>query len=168
VIRIIGYIVMGLIVLGGLNMVALWIGARVKSRPDNVNTGTLAPCPNSPNCVSSDATDEQHWMDPISYSGSQADAQATLVAVLEKLPKVEFVTERPGYVYVETRSPMMSFVDDVEFVIDEERKEIQFRSVARVGAYDFGKNRERMEWVAREFAAATRDQRSRADHNMTV
>jgi uncharacterized protein (DUF1499 family) len=110
-------------------------------------------------------------MDPISYSGSQADAQATLASSTGYVsyPRSNLITERAGLrLRIETRSPMMSFVDDVEFVIDEERKEIQFRSVARVGAYDFGKNRERMEWVAREFAAATRDQRSRADHNMTV
>ena len=37
------------------------------TRPSNlgVNEGRLAPCPNSPNCVSTQSTDAKHGIDPI-------------------------------------------------------------------------------------------------------
>ena len=39
-----------------------------------VNEGRLSPCPNSPNCVSSQSTDERHGIDPIPYTTSLEEA----------------------------------------------------------------------------------------------
>ena len=43
-------------------------------RPDNLGAqdGLLAPCPNSPNCVSSQANDERHRIAPLLFSGDPA------------------------------------------------------------------------------------------------
>ena len=166
--QIFGYILGGLAALIVLQFVALWIGARVKSRPENVNTGTLAPCPNSPNCVSTEATDEQHGIAPIPFSGSPAEAQATLVDVLRGLPKTIIITNNDGYIYAETRSAMMNFVDDMDFIIDANQQIIRFRSAARLGKGDLGKNRERMELVRERFAARQGNERSRTDEALTV
>ncbi len=166
--QILGYILGGLVILGVLQFVALWIGARTKSRPENVNTGELAPCPDSPNCVSTEATDAQHSIAAIPFSGSPADARATLVGILQEIPKTTIITNREGYVYAETRSKVMSFVDDMDFVIDADQSVIRFRSAARLGKGDMGKNRERMEWVREQFDAKQGSERSRADEALTV
>jgi uncharacterized protein (DUF1499 family) len=40
---------------------------------------------------------------------------------------------------------LLRFVDDVEFLFDDEAKTIHFRSASRTGRSDFGVNRRRME-----------------------
>ena len=73
----------------------LAILARVVKRPANlgVREGKLAPCPNSPNCVSTYAEDEQHSIDPITYDGSAEDAKARLLTVIEGMPRTEIVED---------------------------------------------------------------------------
>ncbi|HEY6084419.1 MAG TPA: DUF1499 domain-containing protein [Nitrospira sp.] len=42
---------------------------------------------------------------------------------------------------------LLRFVDDVEFLFDDDTKTIHFRSASRVGYGDFGVNRRRMEEI---------------------
>lgn len=49
------------------------------------------------------------------------------------------------YLHYEFTSLLLRFVDDVEFLFDEEAKTIHFRSASRVGYGDLGVNRRRME-----------------------
>jgi uncharacterized protein (DUF1499 family) len=165
--QILSYIVGGLAVLAVLQFAALWIGARVTPRPANVNTGKLAPCPSSPNCVCTEDTDEQHHIEPIPFTGSASEAQATLLRILQDLPKTTIITQDAGFIYAESRSPMMSFVDDMDFVIDAEKKVIRFRSAARLGQSDLRKNRQRMELIREQFAQQP-NERSRSDEALTV
>ena len=48
----------------------------------------------------------------------------------------------------------MGFQDDVEFVFNPSTQQIHFRSRSRVGLFDFGKNRSRMQIVSERFAQA--------------
>ncbi len=47
------------------------------------------------------------------------------------------------YLHVEFTSAFFRFVDDVEFLLDDEKKLIHVRSASRVGNSDFGVNRKR-------------------------
>ena len=51
-----------------------------------VTDGKLTPCPDSPNCVNSQqaTTDEEHYIDPIAFSGTAQQAQVNLLHVLKK------------------------------------------------------------------------------------
>ena len=111
----------------------------------------LAPCPSRPNCVSTQARDPGHRMSPISFRGSVEEAWERLRRILGELPRSSITADRPGYLAASFRSRVFGFVDDAEFVLDSERKEIRFRSAARTGYYDFGVNRSRMESIARRF-----------------
>lgn len=130
--------------------------------PDNlgVTAGQLAPCPSSPNCVSSqaDPTDAEHFMQPIGFDGPAEEAQARLRAVLAGLARTTVVEEAPGYLRAEARSARMGFVDDVEFVIDGASGLIHFRSAARLGYDDLNVNRQRMETVTAQFQQAAQPQ----------
>ncbi|HJT19346.1 MAG TPA: DUF1499 domain-containing protein [Nitrospira sp.] len=42
---------------------------------------------------------------------------------------------------------MFRFVDDVEFLFEEDTKTVHFRSASRIGYGDFGVNRRRMEEI---------------------
>lgn len=113
----------------------------------------LPPCPETPNCVSTLASDEEHAIAPIAYRGSLADAKANLLSVLQDLPRATLVTSEDNYIHMEYRSWLFRFVDDVESVLDDQAKEIHFRSAARLGRSDLGVNRRRMEKIRAAFAA---------------
>lgn len=124
-------------------------------RPPEVNTEQLAACPDSPNCVSSLSaeTDHQHFIPPLYYQSSQAEAQAHLLTVIENLPRTAVMTAQTQYVYAEFTSLVFRFVDDVEFLFIPEQQLIHVRSASRLGHSDFGVNRRRVETIRRQFEA---------------
>jgi uncharacterized protein (DUF1499 family) len=118
-------------------------------RPNNlgVSNGKLAPCPNSPNCVSSQSTDTLHAIAPLTYNSSPEKAIANLKQVIESLPRTTIISETEDYLYVEFKSALMGFVDDVEFSLDRNANVIHVRSASRLGQSDLGVNRKRIETI---------------------
>ena len=55
--------------------------------------------------------------------------------------------EDESYLHYEFTSLLLRFVDDVEFLFDDETKTVHFRSASRTGYGDFGVNRKRMEEI---------------------
>ncbi|GAX41431.1 hypothetical protein NIES4075_24010 [Tolypothrix sp. NIES-4075] len=123
-------------------------------RPNNlgVKSGKLAPCPNSPNCVSSQSSDVGHSIAPLSYSSSPEEAIANLKSVIQSLPRTKIITESNDYLYAEFKSALMGFVDDVEFYLDRKANVIQVRSASRLGQSDLGVNRKRIETIRAKLA----------------
>ena len=119
----------------------------ISRRPGNLGAtqGRLAECPSSPNCVSSQAGDAAHQMDPIAFSGSPDEALKKLRSVVEGLPRAAIVTADPHYMHVEFTTAIFRFVDDAEFLLDADAHVIHFRSASRVGHSDLGLNRRRIE-----------------------
>ncbi len=142
--------------LGVLAVAGLWLAARTagpQSRP-GVYQGRLAPCPTSPNCVSSqaDPQDARHYVAPIPYTGTREAARRRLLEILRHRPRTRVVEVLPDYVHAEVRSRLFGFVDDVEFLFDEHGERIHVRSASRVGYGDFGVNRRRIRELARAFS----------------
>jgi uncharacterized protein (DUF1499 family) len=108
---------------------------------------TLPPCPSSPNCVSTHAQDEGHAIAPIRYRKSRVEAKEALKEVIRSLPRTKLVEGDETYLHYEFTSLFMRFVDDVEFLFDDENKTIHFRSASRTGYGDLGVNRRRMEEI---------------------
>ena len=108
---------------------------------------TLRPCPDSPNCVSTlaQSQDSRHAIAPYRFSSTKSDAKAALKTVIAGLPRTRLVEEDETYLHYEFTSLLLRFVDDVEFLFDDETKAIQFRSASRTGYGDLGVNRRRME-----------------------
>lgn len=107
----------------------------------------LAPCPSSPNCVSTFGDSENHAIAPYRYEKTLAEAKAVLKQVFGELSRTELIQEEEVSLHYEVRSFLFGFVDDVEFLFDDATKTIHFRSASRVGYSDFGVNRNRMEDV---------------------
>lgn len=124
------------------------------TRPDIVGRGLdgIAPCPSTPNCVSTYASDSAHAIAPITFQGEADEAMERLVAVVNNMERTEIVTRSDRYLYVEFTTKVWRFVDDVEFVVDDSSSTIQFRSASRLGKSDLGVNRDRMEEVRRRFS----------------
>ncbi len=108
---------------------------------------TLPSCPDSPNCVSTLAPsqDSRHAIDPYRFSRTKSDAKAVLKTVIAGLPRTRLVEEEDTYLHYEFTSLLLRFIDDVEFLFDDEAKAIHFRSASRTGYGDLGVNRRRME-----------------------
>ena len=56
-----------------------------------VHEGKLAPCPRSPNCVSTQSTDSKHRMAPIAYTSSLEEARDRVEKILRAMPRTSIV-----------------------------------------------------------------------------
>ncbi|MBW4455658.1 MAG: DUF1499 domain-containing protein [Nostoc indistinguendum CM1-VF10] len=118
-------------------------------RPNNlgISNGKLAPCPNSPNCVSSQSTDATHKIAPLTFTSTPEEAIANLKEIIQSLPRTRIISESQDYLYAEFKSALLGFVDDVEFYLDRNVNVIQVRSASRLGQSDLGVNRQRIETI---------------------
>jgi uncharacterized protein (DUF1499 family) len=117
------------------------------SKPTNlgVKDSRLAPCPSTPNCVSSDATDPSHLAAAFQLAVPATDGWRTARAAVANLPRTRIVTETDDYLHAECRSAFFGFVDDLELHLRPTQGIIAVRSAARLGHSDFGVNRKRVE-----------------------
>ncbi|KAL8542739.1 hypothetical protein ACS0TY_003571 [Phlomoides rotata] len=121
----------------------------------------LALCPATNNCVSTseNMSDLTHYAPPWNYNPdegggrkkavSKEEAMQELLEVIKSTKPDNFtpkITEkRDDYVRVEYESPILGFVDDVEFWFPPGKKWIvQYRSASRLGNFDFDVNRKRI------------------------
>lgn len=125
------------------------------NRPSPFGTagGSLAPCPDTPNCVSSQSADERHAVAPLRYEGAGDAALRRLTEVIRGMKRARIATIQERYVHAEFTSLVFRFVDDVEFLLDEAAQRIHVRSASRVGTSDFGVNRRRVEEIRTRFDA---------------
>lgn len=113
--------------------------------------GRLRACPPSPNCVSSQADDAAHRVEPLAFQGDPSAAMDRLRRAIVSLPRAKIVTATPSYIHAEFTSRLFRFVDDVELLLDPERRVVDVRSASRVGYSDLGANRKRVEALREAF-----------------
>lgn len=150
----IGIAVVGLAVIGtGVVVIGM---ARLSANqpttdemPLGLSGGELTPCPDSPNCVSTQAppSDEVHYVPPIPYEGSRVNVKSTIVSWIEEREDAEIVTEREDYVHAVFSSQVFGFNDDLELYFPPAGDVVQLRSASRVGQGDMGVNRARYQAV---------------------
>ncbi len=107
----------------------------------------LTPCPDSPNCVSSDATDEAHRVAPYLLKAAPAEAWSGLREAVTAEERATVITADDTYLHAEFRSAIFRFVDDTEFHLRPDDGIIAVRSASRVGYGDMGVNRKRVERI---------------------
>ena len=117
----------------------------------NATNDRLSPCPKSPNCVSSLSKDKSHYVEPLSYKVSPEKAREKLITVINSMKRSEIVTAEMNYIHATFKSGLFRFVDDVEFLFDDQRKVIDLRSASRTGYSDLGVNRKRVEEIRQRF-----------------
>lgn len=138
-------IVLALIAVSAAGLVALAQKSKAGSTPGLVD-GRLSPCPSSPNCVSSETgTPESHAVAPLPLS-----AWAGLPDLIQERGG-RVVALRNDYIGAVFATPVMGFIDDVEFRRDETA--VHVRSASRVGYGDMGANRKRVEALRAAIAA---------------
>ncbi len=131
-------------------LASLFFLASSTSAPSNLGiiNGKLAPCPATPNCVSSEASDPQHFIAGITYKSSSSEEAYAIVKQLLLIQKnAKIITETNDYIYAQFTSQLLRFVDDVEFYFRPDAKIVDIRSASRVGESDLGVNRNRIEQI---------------------
>ena len=107
--------------------------------------GRLAPCPDSPNCVSSDAADPPHHVPAFAIIVPASVAWRRVREVVTDMPRTTITAVTDNYLHAECRSAVFRFVDDLELELRPGENIIAVRSASRIGYSDFGVNRSRVE-----------------------
>ncbi len=112
----------------------------------------LKPCPESPNCVSTQTQQKSKQMAPIPFELDPKEVKKVIKGVVENLPNTHLEKESFNYLHYTFKSKIFRFTDDVEFLIDAEQKLIHFRSASRTGYSDMGVNKKRMAEITKAIA----------------
>ncbi len=136
------YSVIGITVVIGLMLLGLSISSR-KQPELGLLDGRLRPCPSTPNCISSEGQGGYAFVEPLAYSATTTDAwQAIKQTVIAT--GGDIVSEQNTYLHATYATPLLRFIDDVEFRLDENHNVIHIRSASRVGRSDMGMNHKRV------------------------
>ncbi len=138
---------MGLLPIGALLMAV--------TSAEDLAAGRLAPCPNKPNCVSSQAEDGEQRVEPLAFTGSPEDVIDRLRRIVVDMPRTRIVSADERYLHAEFRSRIFRFTDDVELLVDPEAGVVHVRSASRTGYSDLGANRKRVEALRSAFASGS-------------
>lgn len=124
--------------------------------------GRLAPCPSSPNCVSSqiDRADTVHHVDPLDLVGEPSTASQRLLIAVRGVRGAGEALLAGDAIRVVFHTPSHLFHDDVDLIVDRVGGVIHVRSASRIGYGDFGVNRARVEAIRAAWVAATADDRA--------
>ena len=117
------------------------------SRPDSVgvHNSRLSDCPGSPNCVSSESTDDRFQVPSLHLADTSGNQWEELIATVKAMPRTSIIVQTDNYLHAECKSRVFRFVDDLELLLNRETGEISIRSASRVGRSDFGVNRKRID-----------------------
>ncbi|XP_072955736.1 uncharacterized protein [Typha angustifolia] len=122
------------------------------------NPPSLALCPATNNCISTseEMSDANHYAPPWNYNPegrrkpiSKNEAMRELREVVTSMKLDNFtprvIEKKEDYIRVEYESPILGFIDDVEFWFPPSKKSIvEYRSASRSGIIDFNINKKRI------------------------
>ncbi|MDT8363156.1 MAG: DUF1499 domain-containing protein [Nitrosomonas sp.] len=137
-------------------VVAAQLGLFKGHKPDDlgVRDGRLKLPALTPNSVSSQALLYQEHpqknyaaIAPIGIDGNGEAALARIRKIVEAMPGTQIIESVPSYLYAQFTTPILKFVDDVEFWFDSDMNVIHVRSASRLGKSDLGVNRKRIEAI---------------------
>ena len=129
-----------------------------------VRQGQLASCPTQRDCVSSQDSDPKLHIEPLAYTSTRNQARSDLLIAATVVGHGRIVSNHRNYIRIEypitDNSDKNSeyyyqpenAVDDVEFYLNPDKHVIEMRSIARLGLFDIGANRARLEQIRAAFA----------------
>jgi len=116
--------------------------------------GRLTPCPRNRNCVSSQAKGQAHRIAAIAARGSEQVALARARDAINSMRGGRVIEVQGGYLRAEFSSRLFRFVDDLELLWTPDDQCFDVRSASRVGNFDLGANRRRVEALRRRLQGA--------------
>ncbi|TAL87531.1 MAG: DUF1499 domain-containing protein [Rhodanobacter sp.] len=127
-------------------------GAAPKHFTEAQSPDRFTPCSGAPHCVSSQAAPgSSHYVAPFTYTGGIRHAREVLLQTLRTSDHAIMARAEPRFIHATFRSAVLGFVDDVTFILQPQQDIIDVQSSARLGYYDFGVNRRRVEQLRTRF-----------------
>jgi uncharacterized protein (DUF1499 family) len=129
-----------------------------------VQEGRLQPCTGLRGCVSSQAAEAVHHIEPFEYRSARIEARNDILTILRGYRDAQVVSVHPTYVRAEftSREAVVqdggtvyrgeTIVDIAEFYFPADEPIVQVRSAPRRQMPDSGENRSRIEAVRARFA----------------
>ncbi len=114
---------------------------RIKAEGERI----LSPCPASPNCVSSVASDSSQLVDPFALLENNPEQSWSRFVDAVKSAGGEILVDDGNYLHAVFTSNLFRFKDDVEAQLGADK--IAIRSASRAGHSDLGANRKRVEKI---------------------
>ena len=111
------------------------------------------PCPETPNCVSSRAEEEEKLVSPLPFSGAWEPVMKRLAGLVSEMSGARVAEADGPYLRATFRSRVFGFVDDLELLADPEASVVHVRSASRTGTWDLGANRRRVESLRAAYLA---------------
>ncbi len=137
-------------------VIVLTIGAISQTCP-NLNCLNLERlnmplnCPNSPNCVSSDATNPRHAIKPFPIDTNPKQCWHTLLSIIKQWPNTHLQMVHDTKLHAVVHSRILRFKDDIFLELRSHEGIIAVKSASRLGYYDFGTNRKRVEAIRQAY-----------------
>jgi len=108
----------------------------------------IAPCPDTSNCVSTEATRAPQRVATVPFTDAPEQALARAKAALLAEPRSRLTASVGNALHGECKSRIFRFVDDVDIVVDSAAGVFRFRSASRIGRSDLGVNAKRIARIA--------------------
>jgi uncharacterized protein (DUF1499 family) len=137
--------------LGKIVLSVVFLSACSSTTAPALIDGKLKPCPNRPNCVSSETSQPEAKVAPLKYQSSSKIAWQHLKQIVSGMGG-EIKSHQGNYLWATFTSRIFRFVDDVEFRLVGAENVIHVRSASRVGYSDLGVNRKRVERLRTKFS----------------
>src|SRR4051794_21652506 len=98
------YLIVAVIVF--LPMISLATLSATAKKPQSLGVvnGRLAACPDTPNCVSTQANDADHRIEPIPYDEPPERVMQRLEAAIASVPRTRVIEEKGDYLHAEAIS----------------------------------------------------------------
>ncbi len=151
------FVIYFILVLVVVVLLAAQFGLLSGKQPNNIGVTNerLKPPSQTRNSVSSQThlhTDHVQMqyasIEPLPFKNNNAAASMqALVATLKSMPGMTIVDAKPDYIYAQSTTKVLKFVDDIEFWVNPAKGVIDVRSASRLGREDFGVNRARVEAI---------------------
>ncbi len=129
----------------------LFLAGCQSERPQKlgIHGAQLYPCSEKPHCRSSYSAqkDEKHYIKPLRMIESKELAYKKIQGILSKYKSAKIIKMDPSYIHAEFTSSIFKFIDDIEFHFVWEKKMIHIKSSSRIGYWDLGSNKKRIEEI---------------------
>jgi uncharacterized protein (DUF1499 family) len=116
------------------------------------NTLALAGCSPLPNCVSSTTVIFYNRTQPFELALPAEEAWPKIKEVVARMARTEIVEENDVYLHTQCKSRVFRFVDNLELLLQPEKKNIAVRSSSAIAIFDFGVNRWRIHQLRKTLA----------------
>lgn len=135
-----------ILVLAGV-VVVIVLAAQSRKMSGQEGVAQLAVCTPTPNCVSSQLSDDNNayaMVEPLPMPDRAEDVGAIGKSIVSQMGG-KLIHESGNYLAFTFSSRTFGFIDDFELLIDDSGQTLHVRSSSRVGHNDFGVNLERYE-----------------------